>query len=96
MMSKSQLRTRFSYCASSTVRTVDRHAEPLERRLVEQHEALAASGSPRQELDVNGSPVFTFDQLLVADLVAGLLQAAAAPSRRLARTFSGLPPTGLV
>ena len=42
MMSKSQLRSRFSYCASSTVRTRDVDAEPLERGLVEQDDALAA------------------------------------------------------
>ena len=94
MMSKSQLRSRFSYCASSTVRTVTRHAEPLERGLVEQEDALEARvfGEEFDRVRLAGLGV---DELLVAHLVAGFLQQPHRLAQIVAHRF-GLPLTGLV
>ena len=73
MMSKSQLRSRFSYCASSTVRTVT----PMPRRssegLIEQEDALEAR-ILGEEFDRQRLAGLGVDELLVAHLVAGFLE----------------------
>ena len=94
MISKSKLRSRFWYCASSTMRIDDGDADALQRRLVEQRDPL---GRRILHQDFDGDRLAGWHRPACARAPRSRLPSAAAvASRRLARTASGLPPTGLV
>ena len=95
MMSKSQLRSRFSYCAIVDGSDGDGDAEALERRLVEQDDALDVRIRRAGISTVIGSPVLALTSFWLRTSYPASRSSRVA-SRRLARTFSGLPPTGLL
>ena len=72
IMSKSKVSSRFSYWASSTVRTVDLDAQPLQDFGERADDALEQPAGIEQDLELERLAGRGIDQLAALDLVARL------------------------